>query len=212
MKRTILSMLALGCLLAFGAGNVRGDVITFDDLSDTGANWGSPFPAGYHGLTWSNLTVLNALQSGLGLAAVSPPNVAFGGGEVSIAPVAHGTFAFWGADFAAPMNSVAIVATGFRGGKPVDSAQFTLDSGVWTFKSLNFQHIDSLEFISTANVPFPGTRGESDAFFIDNFMTGPPKAPEPAGLLLFGIGMVAAVVAASRRRRLNHQLQDQAES
>ncbi len=202
MNRTILTILALAYLLGFG-GNLHAELITFDDLSDTGANLGSPIPAGYHGLTWSNLTVLNALESGLGLAAVSPPNVAFGFGQVSVAPAAHGTFTFVGADFAAPNGPVAIAATGFRAGKPVYSARFTLDSDVWTFESLNFQHIDSLELTSSSNIPFPGTDGVSDAFFIDDFTTGPQKAPEPASWLLFSVGTAGAGLAALRRWRLN---------
>jgi hypothetical protein len=42
MKRTILSMLALGYLLGHGTGHVRAELIAFDDLTVTSPWYSSP--------------------------------------------------------------------------------------------------------------------------------------------------------------------------
>jgi hypothetical protein len=201
MKRTILGMLTLGCLLGFGSRNAQAELITFDDLSGTV----SAIPAGYHGLNWSNLMVENAFS--LRLAAPSPPNVAFSsefiGGPPVIKAASPATFTFVGADFAgAAGNDVLIEARGLRGGKTVYDSSFTIHNRVFSLETLNFRNIDTLEFGAIGIPPF-GTADDHGAFYIDNFTTGSTKTPEPDSLLLFGIGMAATGLAAFRRRWLN---------
>ena len=197
MNRMILGVLALGCFLALGSGNVRAELLTFDNLA---ANL--PVPAGYGGLNWSNLTVNNAAQSGL--VAASPPNVAFAHGDGTITPVAPGTFTFESADFAAAENPLLIAATGFRGGNLVYNASFTIYRFNPTFETLNFRNIDSLKFSANAPPGFPGLDAVFLGFAIDNFTTGPQvaqDAPEPGSLLLCSIGVAATGLAALRQRR-----------
>ena len=202
MNRMTLSMLALGCLLGLGSGTAQAELITFDNLPA-----GQRVPAGYGGLAWHNLQVVNALQ--FGVAGGSPPNALFTSdgnaseGGAWITPAGPGTFTFVGADFASGEGAdVVITATGFRGNKLAYSASFTTPHNAFSFEMLNFQTIDTLRLnASLLNPPPPGVI-PSPSFLIDNLTTGPQTAPEPGSLLLLGIGMAATGLAALRQRRL----------
>lgn len=200
MNRTTLGMLALGCLLAFGSGTSRADLITFDNLPT-----GQPIPAGYGGLAWHNVQVVNAVQ--FGVVPVSGPNALFtfdgnaSKGPAWITPAGMGEFTFVGADFAGLDTGVLIKATGFRDGNQVYTASFTIPNHAFSFNTLNFQNIDRLQLDAfQPNAP-PGVI-PSPGYLIDSFTTGAQTAPEPGSLLLFGIGMAATGLAAFRQRRL----------
>jgi hypothetical protein len=152
------------------------------------------------------LKVLNAVRKGFGVASSPNVGVSFFD-DVTIAPANRGTFTLVGAEFAAGFTPVAIAAKGFRGGRQVYFASFSLHSLNMTAETLNFQKIDALKITASA-LPF---EWESRAFLIDDLIVSLQEAPEPGSLLLFGIGMAATAIAASRRRRLNHWLQNQAE-
>jgi hypothetical protein len=191
MNRTIWLPLAVGCVLALSSADARADVITFDNLPGNG----SAIPAGYGGLNWSGLTVIQAASEGH--AAPSPPNVAFGGdATATILPASLGRFTFVGADFASIAGTV-ITATGFRSGSVVYHSSFTAGQAN-EFMTLNFQNIDTLQFTSVAVDNAPA--GDSSAYLLDNFTISTQKAPEPGGLLLGGIGMAGAGLALLRRR------------
>jgi hypothetical protein len=201
MNRTLLGVLALGCLLGICSGHVRAELITFDDLSGTG----SAVPAGYGGLTWGNLQVINAVRSGL--VAASPPNVAFTfNGRATIASTDGRTFTFVGADFGAVHHNVVITAFGWRDGKPIYQISFPSHHHKLSFETLNMRTIDTLEFGAEPLYGWHeggGISGDPMPFIIDDVVTGPQRAPEPASLLLFGIGIAATGLIGFRRRRLN---------
>jgi hypothetical protein len=195
MSRTTIGLLTPFCLLAVVPTAARAELITFDDLR-------SPtIPSGYRGLNWTDLTVQNAAS--LRLTAPSPPNVVGSPGNVGITPAGSGTFTFMGADFAsAAGNDVMMTVSGFRRGDLVYTASFNIHPRVFAREALDFQDIDFLRIIGVGIPPFSVSDNQG-AFYMDDFTTGPQKAPEPASLLLLGVGMAATGVIALRRGRLH---------
>jgi len=193
MNRMTFGSVTLACLLAIFPTAVRAELITFDDLS------GVTIPSGYRGLNWTDLTVQNAAS--LRLTAPSPPNVVASPiGNVGITPAGPGTFTFLGADFAAAAgNDVKMTLSGFRRGNLIYTASFTIRPREFATETLDFPDIDFLRIIGVGIPPF-GVPDGAGAFYMDDFRTGPQKAPEPAGLLLIGVGMAGTGLAALRRR------------
>uniref|UniRef100_I2PWE6 PEP-CTERM putative exosortase interaction domain-containing protein n=1 Tax=Desulfovibrio sp. U5L TaxID=596152 RepID=I2PWE6_9BACT len=109
-------------------------------------------------------------------------------------------FLFNGFDLAGGFSGTNLTFTleGFLGGNMVDSAILTVTGNTFNTYTLNWQNVDTVEIVSTASLPL---NWGSNAIVMDNVEINDPvtaPTPEPASLLLMGLGIAGA--AAARRR------------
>jgi hypothetical protein len=213
-------MLVATCL----AGELRAEVITFDDIPDTGG--GQLIPTVYHGFQWQNLYVLNVEDfsrpkyigsNGYLNGLVSGTNVAFNGsginGDGAPALVLNGLFTFNSAYFNAAWNDgLILTVTGKLAGNIVDVLTIPLDaSGPATKVDFNWKSIDELDFAASGGTHHDGYNGSGAHFVMDNFDVTPvggdvtrlaADTPEPSRLVgLAGLGGVAVALAGFGRLR-----------
>lgn len=203
MKLTNVLHVFLGVFLLCGI-TASAEVLTFDDLSDSGS--GTPIASPYHGLNWTNFYVLNTPDfttnfgpSGYANGTVSGPNVAFNGGGLSA--MTMDPFNFNSAYFTGAWNDgLDITIVGKLGGVTEDITSFTVNTSGPTLETFNWTNIDELDFSSAGGTPHAGYNGAGTQFAMDNMTINENVAtPEPR-LLLFLIVGLACMVGVQRLR------------
>jgi hypothetical protein len=204
-------------LFVLGPTLVRADLINFAGLTKNSPE--ATVPNGYDGFTWNNFnalntkTDLNVLPSGYAHADADShsPNVAFNVFGQPASMTSNSPFSFYGGFFtAAWRDNLTIDVSGYRDGVLLYDKKFQVNSTSYTFESFDFEGIDALDFSSsggTVHGYVPGnplSHPPLTQFALDDVIfvadSGPVvsggSAPEPAGLVLGGLG--ATVVCLGR--------------
>jgi len=194
MKKIYFAILIALTITGIGlAANAA--VITFDDLSATGA--GTQISNGYKGFNWNNMYFFDPSlynPSGYQNGTVSGPNVAFNGfgDPADIAASSSTTFDFNGAYLtAAWMDGLNIEVKGYNGANLLYDTTVVVDSTSPTWEQFNYFGITSLNFSSFGGTAH-GYESFGEQFAMDNF-TYNSSVPEPSMFLLFGCGMIGLV-------------------
>jgi len=208
MKQLVLGSWALGCLLALGSPVARGEIITFDDLSDSGG--GTLISTTYKGLSWTNFYVLNTSSygtpSGYLNAVVSKDNVAFNGFGAPAVITSPTAFDLKGGWFTAAWNNgLTVQVTGYFNKQQVGQRTFSVDTTGPTFESLDLDGVDMVVFTSSGGTPAMAS-GNGTHFALDDLEINADaaqleSAPEPSTLILFGMGALGAGIVGLRRTR-----------
>ena len=197
---------ALGTLLVFCIRPASGVVLlTFDDLSDNGS--GTSIPSNYHGLSWTNFGVVNAV-----LIQGKYPSNGFTDGMLSTSNVALNAFGN-PAEIDSPGTTFSLLSAyvtgawhsnmdfrvqGFLGGAAVyDETNVVAFVGP-TLVEFDHQAIDRAVFTSFGgDDATPGHLGFSEVFAMDNLSID--IIPEPSTWALLATGLV--VLLSVKRRQ-----------
>jgi hypothetical protein len=196
MKKLIVTLSMLLSLMGV-AGFASASVISFDDVPgavSTGNN--NAVPNGYGGLNWNNMYVLHenyyTIIENVGYAngAVSGQWVAYNGYGGMAVTSAGDDFDFIGAYFtAAWYDDNVVTINGFDDGVLKFTIATALSTQTPLWVAANFTSIDRLEF-TTSNWQFA----------MDDFTFNATAVPEPATLILLGLGLIGM---AGLRRKSN---------
>ena len=168
-------------------------VLTFDDLhtDEYGPGYGN-VPADYGGFTWYWWGYVNDwpdIKDSLGV--VSPEQVAYNGAGMDTWIARETPFTFNGAYFTAwYRDDLVINIKGYFKGSLLHEENVGANTSGPFYASLNWSGIDLLTFAA-------GGLWE-DHFSMDNFTYNETTVPEPASLLLLGLGLM--VLAGMRRK------------
>jgi hypothetical protein len=194
----------LACLLLLVTMPVFGDVIGFDDLSETPLQ---QIPSGYHGFTWTNFTVVTGAgelpTSGYATGIVSPGNGAY---TIAALPGHIRSTGTWPDLTPFDLNSVYVTAAltdglqinavGWRLNSRLYEATMTVDTAGPSLFNLNFLGVTDVMFSSCLPSGCDGAPGGGKHFVIDNVTVNETApVPEPGTLLLFqsGVALTAAL-------------------
>lgn len=231
MNRPALFGLAMTFALCALSPTARGDVISFDDLSDGGG--GTPIANGYGSFNWTNFSVLNTVNysanpSGYGNGTTSPANVAYNAWGAPALISSATAFNFVGANFTAAWNDgLQLRVVGYSGGSLVGDTTYTLGTSGPTWLNIGLNGVDTLLFVSSGGQS-SSFGGSGTHFALDDFTYSagspviepplPPPGqplpdgplvpaqvaqgvPEPGSLVLFGLGAGGLGLARTLRRR-----------
>lgn len=187
--KSILLPLTCFALAFFFAGLARGNVITFDDLSESAT--GSFLANGYQGLVWSNFFCFNAILAtnrpevgvtGFYYGMVSTSNIAYNanGGSAEIdSPDTN--FDFVSTYLTGAVNSnLNIEVQGFSGAIMLYSTTVVASATSPTLFTFNYQNVNRLYFSCSGGQPV--FDGGGAIFAMDNLTF--VLVPEPSSLLL----------------------------
>ncbi len=199
MNKTIIA----GFTAILAGSSVNAALITFDDFTD-----GDFIPNGYAGLSWNNMSSLNAVTydtnpSGYFVGLVSPEFVAYN---------AYGTPASFGLEPGLVVNSFYLTAAwsddldvlieGLLDGSPVVSTSIQIDSTLQSLVTLNWSGIDEVRLTTSGGVDNPNFSGNGTHFALDNLVVNSEfqEVPE-AGTWLAGAAVALIGGATYLRRR-----------
>ncbi len=204
--RLFLPPLAFFALLSYSMISMCwGDVLTFDDLSETAS--GSFIANGYGGLVWSNFAAKNAILyttlhgvSGYYYGMVSASNVAYGafsGGAEIDSPGTN--FNFQSAYFTGAWNSnLNIQVQGFSGATMLFNTTVVASATSPTLFALNYLNIDRLTFNPSGGEDAGFFQAGGVNFAMDNFTF--EFVPEPSAFLLAAFGALTLWPFLKRKR------------
>src|SRR5579863_9146447 len=168
------------CLAGFSliAASAGADpVITFDDLFGPTSSV-NQIGAGYHGLAWGGLGVLDGVDfefnpSGYQAGVVSPKNVAYpllGNIFTRTGSMTGGMFDLISADMTATLNdNLNVQVEGFIKGTMVYSNTYFLSATTPALIHFNYFGVDEVDFSATGGSPHPGYGlGIDTGFAMDN--------------------------------------------
>ena len=168
--------------------------INFDDLDGSGNNL---VPNGYNGFNWTNFYTYDAVNNPAGLpasgyqyAAVSPNNVAFGGGAGFGNPAfASNTLFNLGSAYLTSIwrDNLQIQVVGFLAGVPIYDNIYTLSATGNTLLNFNYLGIDSVEFSIFSAGTDHGYGYDGTQFAVDNLSVSVPDSGTT--VMLFSIGV-----------------------
>ena len=165
MKTRLLFLLtSLGAV-----GLLQADpVITFDDLPTSG----SPVPATYHGLNFTNFVYLDGVNygsaSGYKSGVVSPNFVIYGVGGTT-ATISAGNFDLLSAYVTAAWNdNLQLEAKGYIKGTQVYDLITTLSATNATLVNFNFYGVDTVAFTGSGGTHHAGYIGIGTEVVLDN--------------------------------------------
>lgn len=220
MKRCRILFAMLG-VLAIASVAQASIVVNFDDVATPNVfqgtmSWGS-IPASYAGLQWApvlpppgstlsnwevgdSATYKTAYRNSYG--APSGPNFAYNGTGLSVSTVSGAPFNFLGAQFSTwaqdntyqNFSSTTVTITGYLGNSQVGSSVIVgLPSTTFTglTGALLGGPVDRITFVSD-------NPGAQRWWLMDNMTYDP--VPEPASLILWGLGGLGMAFGAFRRR------------
>lgn len=173
MNRPALFGLVVTLALSAATPAARGDVISFDDLSDGGS--GTPIANGYGGFNWTNFSVLNtatyyANPSGYANGTTSPTNIAYNAWGAPALITAATPFNFVGGNFAAAWNDgLQLRVVGYSGGNLVGDNTYTLGTSGASWLNVGLNGIDTLLLISSGGKSNSSFGGSGDHFVLDDF-------------------------------------------
>ena len=183
-------------------------LVTFDDLSvtSTGLAFAS-IPNGYQGLTWSNMSVLNAIRvtdasgtNGYLYGMISPPNVAYNGFGTPAEIDSATNFDFFSAYLTGAWNNnLNIEVEGFNGATLAYSNTVVASATNATLFTVNYMDIDRIYFNSFGGQDAGFGQGAGEEFVMDNLTFD--FIPEPSTLLLTALGVAALFTVVRRRRK-----------
>jgi hypothetical protein len=204
MKRFALLVVAL----AASVGQARAGTLTFDTLAPKKSQ-PPVIPNGYGGFNWSNFFFVDGstkAPSGYTNGTVSPANVAYNGfGNPASMGTTGALFNFVGAYLTGAwrdgLNIEVQSFAGGLGGKKLYDTNVTVNSDAAHFYAFNYLGVDTLNFIASGGVNPGYPDGDGTQFAMDDFVSRPAATPEPASVLLAGIGVTALGGSWLRRRK-----------
>ena len=193
MKKLLFSGLLIFILLSF-VSVASATLLNFDDIY-SGSGW-TTIPDGYGGLNWTNAEVVIEGYAGYYTqSAVSGNYAADNGGGNPLTVSSSGTFDFSGAWFTPANGSQPgdISVEAFLGVASQGTQLIDLTDAAPLWVDFAFTGIDQLVFTPTST-------GHPSYFAFDGFTYNANPVPEPATMILFGLGLLG-VAGVSRRKK-----------